>query len=1090
MERFSPFIMLLFFISCDEKPKVEEIRSQFTFIPKSVSGISFANMVKEDDFNNLISNFYIYNGAGVAVGDINNDGLDDIYFVSNQNEDKLYLNKGDFKFDDITLTANINNADGWSTGVSMVDINSDGWLDIFVCKSSPAKTKDVLQNKIYVNNKDNTFKESSNDLGLGHLGFSTQTYFLDYDNDGDLDIYMLDHQMRNIVFPENVSSQVKAEYSKMSNQLFRNDNNKFVNVTISAFNDLGIYPSLSASIGDFNNDLWPDIYVCNDFLLPDQLFINNQDGTFTNEILKRTNHISSNSMGSDYADLNNDLLPDLLVLDMLAEDHVRSKENMTTMNSKLFDSVVSIGYHKQYMSNVLQLNKGNGTFSEIAQLAGINKTDWSWGPLIADFDNDGFKDIFISNGIERDIDNRDFRNTYQQYLDAKTAMSLDKFHSLIPSTKLHNYIYKNNGDYTFTDKSESWGLQHKINSNGAAYADLDNDGDLDLILNNINEQAAIYKNNSKHNFLQIKLKGSDKNRFAIGSKVYVYSNGNTQFQELYTSRGFQSSVSTTLNFGLKQDVKVDSVKVVWDSERQTIVTNIQANSFIDVKFTESGNRIIKQKENKETLLVEVSGTNNNSISHKQNYFNDYNLQLLLPFKQSVKTSALAIADINNDGLEDIFIGNASGYPSVLLEQDVNGNFIKTNEGLLDIDKKYEAINSVFFDADNDGDLDLYVANGGYEFEVNSRLLQDILYVNNGKGVFHKEVKALPKMYVNTSSVKPIDFDNDGDLDLFIAGGVLPGKYPMSDSSFFLENDKGIFKDVTSIVIKGLDEKTGFINDIVLSDFDNDGDKDLIAVGEWMPITLFINENGFFSKEKNPVLENTNGWWYTIEAIDLDNDGHEDYLLGNLGDNNKFHPTIHKPLHVYANDFDQNGTFDILLSKEYKGQLVPVRGRECSSEQNSFIKERVKSFSQFANSNIKEIYGDINIEEALHLKAYTFSSSYLKNKGNGNFELIPLPKETQFSPTLDFETIDINKDGYKDIIGIGNFYDSETETISYDAGRGYVLLNNDKGELKYLNKSGLDVNRDSKKVSLINTKNKTHLIVLNNDDDIQLFKISK
>ncbi len=829
--------ILMLFFSCTNQTK--ESTTLFSLVNNEYTNIHHINKAKETLYFNFLNYPYIYNGGGVAVGDINNDGLEDIYFSSNQDSNTLYLNKGGFKFKDITKQANVTDGTGWTTGLTMIDINNDGWLDIYVCKSGSLESHELRKNKLYINQKNNTFKESAAAYGIDHYGFSVQAHFFDMDNDGDLDMYLVNHRadFRNNITIDLERDQRIQDYA--SDQLFRNDTNTFTNIT-KASGTANFAWGLSASIGDFNNDGWPDIFVANDFLQPDYLYINNKDGTFSDRSSISFKHISNNSMGSDFSDINNDLQPDLIVLDMMAEDHIRGKKNMATMSTSSFHSMVNAGYQHQYMSNVLQLNRGNGTYSEIGQLAGIAKTDWSWAPLIADFDNDGFKDIFITNGIHHDLSNQDFRNKMRQNIMNRKKVSLEEAIAMMPSEKLQNYIYKNNGDLTFTNASDTWGITQKINSNGAAYADLDNDGDLDLIVNNQSEEAQIYKNNATNKTIAFTLIGSWKNRNGIGTEIKLYAKNLQQSKTLFTSRGYQSSVTNKLHFGLGDRTELDSIVVIWPNGNEQVLANIEVKKAITLNYREASKP--EQTQITQTPLFEPVNPGDIGIHYiqKENDFNDFDLQVLLPQKQSEISNPLAVADVNNDGLDDFFVGNAKGEVALLYIQKKNGIFIESNQKLFEADKRFEDTNAVFFDADSDNDLDLYVTSGGYEIEENNPLLQDRLYINDGKGNYKKS-NGLPVMHTNSKAIATTDYDNDGDLDIFIGGRVKYGKYPLSETSYLLKNERGKFIDVTSEIMNEI-SASGMINDALFSDFDNDGDKDLIVVGEWMPITFFENVN--------------------------------------------------------------------------------------------------------------------------------------------------------------------------------------------------------------------------------------------------------
>ncbi|WP_345191132.1 VCBS repeat-containing protein [Algibacter agarivorans] len=1082
------FLCLLFVIFCAcENPKEIENLTLFDLIENQHSNIHFKNVVKEDLYFNFINYSYIYNGAGVAVGDINNDGLQDLYFSSNQSSNKLYLNKGDFKFEDVTLKANVSDEVGWTTGVTMIDINNDGWLDIYVCKSGSLKSHELRKNKLFLNHKDNTFKEVAADYGLDHFGFSTQAYFFDYDDDTDLDMYLVNHRQdfQNNTSINPIVQNQKEPYN--SDQLFRNDNGKFTNVTTRAGVENKAW-GLSASIGDFNNDNLPDIFVANDFLEPDFLYINQGDGTFKDEALLRFKHISSNSMGSDYVDINNDLKPDLIVLDMLAEDHIRSKQNMATMSTNNFNLLVDSGYHHQYMSNMLQLNNGNGTFSEIGQLSGIAKTDWSWAPLVADFNNDGYNDLFVTNGIENDLSNQDFRNQMKTNIRNRKKVSLDEAINMMPSTKLSNYIFQNNKDLTFKNRTQDWGFDKKMNSSGAVYADLDNDGDLDIILNNQGEEASIYKNNAINNFITFKLEGSKKNINGIGTTVQVFAENLQQSKTLFLSRGYQSSVSNSLHFGLGDVSKIDSISVLWPDNKHQIIKNLEVNKTITISY-KNANHISNSSSKPKAFFKNIEPSELGiNFTQKENNFNDFDLQLLLPQKQSEKSSPMAVGDINNDGLDDFFVGNAKEAAGSLYVQKPNGTFIETNQNLFHLDRGFEDTDAQFVDIDNDNDLDLYVTSGGYETPENSKLLQNRLYLNNGKGFFKKT-----KLFESLSQTKKAvfsDYDQDGDQDVFLSGGVKHGKYPLSHKPYLLENKEGKFKDVTAEKINDL-SNIQMINDALFSDYDHDGDLDLIMVGEWMPILFYENIDNTFSKKNISGLTNYNGWFQTIKEADINHDGLTDYLIGNWGNNNKFHPTEKNPLHIYADYFDENETFDVVLSKVSKtGDLIPVRGKECSSQQTPFINNKLKTYKDFSLSTLPDIYGADKLEKAYHFQVQNFSSILLKNKGQGGFEIEKLPNQAQFSPTVSFEVHDINNDGYLDVFGVGNIFDAEVETIRYDASKGYVLLGNKTtGALDYSNDSSYFNDGEAKAVKKIIINKKVHFIVLNKNNTLKILKLN-
>ncbi|MFD2100473.1 VCBS repeat-containing protein [Flagellimonas iocasae] len=1090
--RFHPvFLLLILLCSCTPKNEVKKKKASgdalFTLLGNEQTNVHFKNSVTETAEFNVLKYYYTYNGGGVAIADVNNDGLDDIYFTSNQQSNKLYLNKGDFNFEDVTTNANVEDSDGWTTGTTMIDINNDGWMDIYVCKSASLNNNLLRRNKLFVNQQDGTFKDEAAKWGLDDDGFSTQSYFFDYDKDGDLDMYLINHR---VDFLNSINLQAilndKEFYPQTSDHLYRNDGNKFTDVTINS----GLMNkefSLSAAIGDYNNDGWLDVFVANDFITPDKLYINNKNGTFSNQIDQRLKHISYSSMGSDIADINNDLLPDLMVLDMSAEDHSRGKQNMPSMNTSGFWYIVRSGYHFPYMSNVLNLNNGNGYFSDIGQFAGVSKTDWSWGPLLADYDGDGLKDIFITNGIKREIANQDFGNFLDTEQEAIKNMSIQQVLDRMPSEKLQNYAFKNEGGLAFTKTTKNWGFEQTLNSNGAAYADLDNDGDLDLVMNNLDDEASIYRNNATNNFLSIKLIGNERNRNAIGAKVKVITDTNMQYQELFLSRGYQSSVSPTLNFGIGDQMNIKRIEITWSDGRMTVDENITANQTLTFNQEDSKPKTNElqyafsnnfQRINPENLGI--------PYRHQENEFNDFSKQVLLPQKQSQPGPAFDVADVNNDGLQDLFLGGALNQPGKFYIQNKNGTFENLNQSIFEMDSIYEDVGAHFFDADSDQDLDLYVTSGGYELDEGSSLLQDRLYLNDGKGNFTKSDR-LPRFFSNTKAIQSFDYDSDGDLDLFVGGTMIPGKYPLPSPSYVLENTGSQFIDVTESVAPNF-KNLGIINEFLFSDYDQDGDKDLVVVGEWMPITIFNNTNGFFSKTELKGFDETSGWWSTIAEIDFDQDGDLDYFVGNLGGNNKFHPSIEKPLHVYGTNLGDDSNYDMFLSKDYHGQLVPVRGKECSTQQNPFVSEKIKSYKEFANSTLEDIYGSAVLDQSYHKQVTEFESVYLENKGNGDFKIKHLPNYAQLGPTLSFVFADVNKDGNMDVIGAGAIHEAEVETVRYDANIGYVLLGDSKGDFKPYKDVNFYNDLNAKKMKLVSIKNEPHVVIANNDRPLTIFKL--
>ena len=1055
----------------------------FTKITSAQSNIPFKNMVREDMEFNFLNYPYLYTGAGVAIGDIDKDGFEDVYLTSNFGHNKLYKNNGDFTFEDITSQSKILEYEGFTTGATMLDVNNDGWLDIYVSKAGSLNSDDGRRNKLFVNQKDGTFKEEAAKWGIDDPGYTTQVYSIDYDKDGDLDLYVLNYRydFRNNT---KISGAIqKAIEETTSDQLYRNDGSRFTKVTGEA----GIYNKswgLSGAVGDFNNDGWDDIYISNDYLEPDLMYINQRDGTFKNEANTRVNHISFNSMGSDYADLNNDNFPDLVTVDMLAENYARSKENMAAMSTEDFNALVNIGYHHAYMANMLHYNNGNGKYKETAQLSGIVKTDWSWAPLLADFDNDGYKDIFITNGVYKDYNNQDFRRELKARNARGESMTLQAVLDLMPSQKLDNYVYKNNGDLSFTKKIKEWGLEDPGFSNGAAYADFDNDGDLDLIVNNVNSEIGLYRNNANVNAVKIKLEGSQTNTLALGAEVTVNTGDETQYQRFFITRGFQSSVSPLLYFGLGGQEKAD-VTVRWPDGKVSNLKQVDANTTVTLAYkdaTEENPSLRSYTSSKQYINPQSIGID---YTHQENAFNDYDTQLLLPQKQSTKGTGLTTGDVNNDGLDDFFVGNALGAAAALYVQQTGGTFVKTNEALWQREAGYEDANALFFDADQDGDEDLYVTSAGYELKKDDSRLQDRLYLNDGNGNFtNVSAQKLPEIRTSTKAIAAADYDNDGDIDLFVGGNVIPGQYPMSPESHLLENNNGHFMKVTN-THPDLN-RIGMVSDALFSDYDGDKDLDLLVVGEWMQPTFFENKDGAFAQATTTGLDKTEGWWFSITAADFDQDGKEDYVLGNLGKNNKFQPNTKKPLSIHAKDFDANGSFDVALSKIAEGKAVPIRGRECSSEQNPYLLDKIGSYKEFASLEFKDIYGEDKLKDAFQLKAYQFESVILHNLGNGQFEIMVLPNEAQTGPTLALTTNDINGDGHLDIIGIGAIYDAEVETIRYDGNYGYVLLGDGQGNFTYSINHDPFIDRDAKDIAQIAVNNTPYYLVVSNNAPLEVF----
>ncbi len=1062
-------------------------------MPAGKTGINFRNIVPETLNENVFAYVNYYNGGGVATGDINNDGLVDIYFSSNHNTGKLYLNKGGFEFEDITRESGLDTLSGWKTGVVMVDINQDGLLDIYICRSGMIEPNG-RSNLLFINNGDITFSEEGEKYGLDDTGFSTHAAFFDYDMDGDLDMYLLNHAI-------NPSRSINIDYNDndidpdIGDKIYKNDNGVFSEV----INFIGIKQSklgdgLGVSIGDFNNDLYPDIYVCNDFIGRDYLYFNNGDGTFREDALRAMNHISLLSMGADIADIDNDGRQDLFVLDMRSSTNYSRKTNMTNMGSKAFSDLVMLGGHYQYMLNTMQLNNGNETFSEIASLAGVTSTDWSWASLFVDLDNDGLKDLFVTNGMKKNTNNKD----YNSYREKRTKLEFSKqnpdFVSMvndllnkIPEEKVLNHVYRNIDGFSFEKRNEDWGVNLPSFSNGAAYADLDNDGDMDLIINNVEQVAHIYRNNATNltgnHFVNVKLKGSTSNRNGIGAKIMVQTGDEKQYLEQQVSRGFQSSVDFILHFGLGQSTVIDALKVTWPDGKVSKLTNINVDQLVTVDYS-SAVAPDESDEKQPLLFSDATSVYRLKHGHMENEYNDFKREVLLPHKMSTFGPALAVGDINNDGLDDFFIGGAMGHEGAVYIQKANKSFTKINQKGIASDKFHEDMDALFFDADGDGDLDLYVVSGGNELPIGDAYYQDRLYLNNGKGNLTKSINALPKIISSGGVVRAGDFDEDGDLDLFIGARLLPGQYPKPGRSYLLENVNGIFKDVTEGKAKEL-LYPGMVTDALWSDYDGDGTKDLILVGEWMPITIFRNINGNLTKfEGNSTLSNSDGWWFSIAEGDVNRDGRMDYIVGNLGENYKYKAKPGAPFRLFSNDFDNNGSLDIVLSYYENDTLYPLRGKECSTEQIPILKKKFKDYNSFGLATLEDVYEAESLGESNLLEAKTFASSLLINTPDG-FELEVLPRIAQISAVFGIVYEDFDKDGLNDIVIAGNLYNSEVETPRNDAGQGLFLKGDGKGGFMPVRgyDSGLFIPGDVKKIKAIGlglNARKGILVGVNND----------
>lgn len=1093
-------VSILVIFGCEKENKNQKLNTtSFKQFTKQESGISFSNNIIENDTLNYFTFPYMYMGGGVAIGDINNDGLSDVYFTGNMSENKLYLNKGNMQFEDISESAGVNGDDRWYTGVTMADVDADGWLDIYVSVSGIFGT---TKNQLFINNKDNTFSEKAEEYGLDDDTASIQATFFDYNNDGYQDVFVANYP----VVPVSMGNRFyhkKMQDNKLedSGHLYKNNgDNTFTDVTAqSGVQNFGMTLGIVAS--DFNNDGFQDLYLSNDFNVPDYFYLNNGDGTFKEVIQEATNHTAMFGMGIDVADFNNDNLLDLVQLDMTPEDYKRAKTNMASMNPESFYEAVDLGLHYQYMQNTLQVNNGinkNGVpfFSDISRLTGLATTDWSWGTLFADFNNDGLKDIIVTNGMKRDVNNNDVnkRTNTTSFADLNKEIDYKQY----PSTPLDNYVFKNEGNYKFTKANDIWNISYKGFSNGVSYGDLDNDGDLDIVLNNLGDDASLFQNNcneSGNNYVKVKLNGSESNILGLGAKVMVASGAEQQFQELTLTRGFQSSVEPILHFGIGATETIDSLSVIWPDGKKEIFTNIKSNQLITCNYKDAIHNEVKPKE--AFLFEDITSLSGVNFKHTEDVYDDYAREPLLPHKNSQMGPALAVGDVNNDGLEDFFIGNGAGSSSKMYMQKADGTFEILN-GPWEMDAQNEDTGALLLDVDNDSDLDLYVVSGGNDPLMPTNYYQDRLYINTTDG-FIKSSKALPSIGVSGQAVTASDYDNDGDLDVLVGGRIIPGKYPFPAQSYILKNEGGkdesvYFSDVTKDILPELTE-AGLVTDALWDDFDNDGKIDLIITGEWMPIRFFKNTgNGFDEVTKQLGLEDKTGWWYSLQKVDYDNDGDMDYVAGNLGLNYKYKAKEKAPFEIYANDFDENGTMDIVLSYKKKGVLLPLRGRECSSQQVPAIKQRFQTFELFAEATLSDIYGQAMLDKSLHYKANTFANSWIENRGNGKFRIHELPVRAQFSSINAIQVFDFDKDGMSEILSGGNLYQSEVETPRNDSDYGLVLSTkpNTNPDVLTSNVTGLFLKGEIKDILPIHIGKEKRLSFLfaTNNDTLKLFQVDK
>lgn len=1085
----------------------------FRQLPASQTGISFNNRLTESDSLNPLVFEYMYNGGGVGVGDFNNDSLPDLYFTGNQVSSRLYLNKtqaGRIRFEDVTQAAHTG-TQVWATGVSVIDINQDGWQDLYVCVAGPDSTSRA--NLLFVNQSTSkgqvpVFSEMAAAYGLADTGYSTQAVFLDYDHDGDLDAYVLTNALeqfnRNAVRPKRLNGEAAS-----TDRLYRNEgvgtagHPVFKNVSRQA----GILTEgygLGVVVSDFNGDGWEDIYCANDFLSNDLLWINNQNGTFSNQAAAYLKHQTHNAMGVDVADVNNDALPDLLVVDMLPETNLRQKLMLAGSNHDRFRLDLQNGYQPQYMRNTLQLavntpeteapNKRQ--FSEIGQLAGIYKTDWSWAPLLADFDHDGYQDLIVTNGYRRDVTNLDFITYMSESASFGTPQArLNKLLELLyqlPEVKLPNHVFRNRGDLTFENKTQDWGMNAPSFSNGAAYADLDQDGDLDVVVNNIDDEAFVYENTLNHSlikesdphFLQIALESVAPNRAAWGSKVHVYAQGQVQFRELQPVRGFVSSVEPLLHFGLGTHRRVDSVTVQWPDGTYQVMRQLTTNQTLRIRYQPSSSKAPVRMPL--PRLFEPANPQQIGLTyqHQEQYFNDFNRTPLLPHQFSQEGPRIAVGDVNADGLDDCYLGADLGQHGVLFIQRTDGHFVAQP---LVGSEAYEDTGCTFFDADHDGDLDLYVVSGGSQQEGTSPQYQDRLYRNDGIGRFVHDPLALPSMQESGACIAAADYDHDGDLDLFRGSRLVPGKYPFSPKSFLLTNQsKG-----GQIRFEATPLEVGLVTAAVWADTNGDLWPELVAAGEWMPLTIWANVAGKLQLDNPQHLPDSEGWWQSLAVGDIDQDGDLDLLAGNLGLNTKYRASPAQPLGLMAADFDQNGKIDPVMTQYLQGEHVVVHTRDLMNAQMVGMKRRFTSYKAFAETSVENAFTDAERQLATYWQAKELRSCWVENLGKGQFKLRALPHQAQLAPVYGILLQDFDQNGRLDALLVGNSYAPETIGGWYDASLGVVLHGTSKHLFKASSHSGLIADLDAKAVACLRgPRGQQWLVVVNNNAPLQLYRVAK